>query len=231
MSEWENSVSTHGSSLFYTSSYRYDDEHNLIKIISDETIVNETWHFEEDLYLNQNGSADHAIGSLVVDGNMYRLMKNYTVDFHYNQSQQLTKMDIAEKRTNETGWEEPNALRWTAELEWTDGNLTKYSEYTNPDYPMISRSYTYYGGEIVDYQPILEGTTLRYYYVPLQYQGILGQPSEGLVKNQEIRNASSRSEYQYSYNLSTSLHDSRIEGYYESHNDKESKFTVIWVTK
>lgn len=240
VTEMEINLSSPSSSFQDKSSYLYPEGGNLIEIVSEETTINEDllyseeiWHFEEKLFLGQNGIADHASGNVVIrQDDRIIMMKNYNVDFHYNSSQQLTKIDIAEKRTDETGWEEPNALKWSVDLEWTDGNLTKYSEYTNPEHPMVTISYSYFGGSAIDYLPVLQ-PILRHFYLPLQYQGIFGTQAVNLLKEKEIINfgETKGSVYRYSYDLSTSIYDSKVEGYTEYGSNKESEYTVSWEKK
>ncbi|MDE6693467.1 MAG: hypothetical protein K2K05_08795, partial [Muribaculaceae bacterium] len=150
----------------------------------------------------------------------------------YNSSQQLTKIDIAEKRTNETGWEEPNALKWSVDLEWTDGNLTKYSEYTNPEHPMVAISYYYFGGSVIEYIPVLQ-PILRHFYLPLQYQGIFGTQAVDLLKEKKVVNSGETNGhvYKYSYDLGTSIYDSKVERYTEYGPKEESEYTVSWAKK
>lgn len=240
VTEMGKTLSSPGSSFQDKSSYLYPEEGNIIEIVSEETsIYGDVWYFEEirnfkeKLFLSQNGIADHAIGNVVIrQDDKITMMKNYTVDFLYDSSQQLTKIDIAEKRTDETGWEEPNALKWSVDLEWTDGNLTKYSEYTNPEHPMVTISYSYFGGSVIDYLPVLQ-PILRHFYLPLQYQGIFGTQAVDLLKEKEIINfgETKGSVYKYSYDLSTSIYDSKVEGYTEYGSNKESEYTVSWEKK
>ncbi len=239
VSEMKEEQSTPDLSIQYVSSYLYPEEGNLIEIVSEETTneqllhSEEIRHFEERLFLSQDGIADHATGNVVIrQEDKVISMKNYTVDFHYNSSHQLTKIDIAEKRTNETGWEEPNALKWSVDLEWTEGNLTKYSEYTSPEHPMVTLSYSYFNGSWIDYIPILQ-PILRQFYLPLQYQGIFGKQSLDLQKEKETVNYGSTNgrEYKYSYDLSTSANDSKVEGYTEYLPDGESIYTISWEKK
>ena len=240
VTEMGKTLSSPGSSFQDKSSYLYPEEGNIIAIVSEETSVYEdVWHseeikhFEEKLFLSQNGIAEHAIGNVVIrQDDRITMMKNYTVEFHYNSSQQLTKIDIAEKRTNETGWEETNALKWTVDLEWTDGNLTKYSGYTNPEHPMVAISYSYFGGSVIDYTPVLQ-PILRHFYLPLQYQGIFGAQAVDLLKEKEVINSGETKGhvYKYSYDLGTSIYDSKVEGYTEYGPNEESEYSVSWAKK
>lgn len=222
ISNWE--YKEEGAS--FNASYSYIEEENAIEIASEEKFA-DTRIFNEKLYLNQNGLADHAKGTVVIkSSNGEQMMKNYTVDFHYNSSCQLSEVNIAEKTTNETGWEASKALEWTAELEWDDNNLIQYREYTNPEHPMIEKEYNYFGLQQVKYMPIVQGCIIRTYYLPLQYQGILGKQSESLVKNMTVHSTT-----HFSYDIGTTIYTSNVERYTEIRNDKETIYTVKWEPK
>ncbi len=229
LTEWRYQISAPGESVRYNTSYNYSEEGDLIKIVSDETVNDETRHFEEELHLNENGTASHATGKVIIEGQL-SMMKNYTVEFNYNSSRQLTKVDISEKRTNSTGWEEPYPLNWSAELEWNGKNLSKYSEYSNPAKPMITKSYSYYGdSKIVDYQPILQGPIVRAYYLPLQYMGILGKQSAALLKRMEIsHNQSQPVVTSFSYDMETTINNSMVIDYTVHQNDRTTEYYIAW---
>lgn len=222
ISNW--GLSDNGSVI--KSSFDYQD--NTIVISSDEP----NWHFDEKLYLNTNGTAKHAEGKAKYYSNypdQIVLIKNYTSDFQYNSLNQLTKITISEKRTDDKGWEESNSLDWCVELTWKDNDLIEYVEYSNPSRPFITITYSYYGGMQVESTPIMQCMTMRHFYLPLQYQGVFGMQSGSLVRTR----ISSRPQSQdyvtdYSYDFSTSIHDSRVESYYEKYNGKEFKYAVKW---
>ena len=222
ISKWEYKEQEYS----YKASYSYIKEENAIEIASEEKIA-DTRIFNEKLYLNQNGIADHAEGTVVIKfSNGEQMMKNYTVDFHYNSSCQLAEVNIAEKSTDETGWEASKALEWTAELEWADNNLILYREYTNPRHPTIEKEYNYFGLQQVKYMPIVQGCIVRSYYLPLQYQGILGKQSESLVKNMTIHSTT-----HFSYDIRTTTYTSNVERYTEIRNGKEITYTIKWEPK
>lgn len=213
----------------YISSYSYPDNDNVISIASEEQFGTDIWSYDEKLYLNQDGTASHAIGIATLrnnDGLM--ITKNYTIDFLYNSSQQLIKVNTAEKRTKDTGWEEPTALEWCAELEWTDDNLVRYSEYSNPKHPTLTKTFTYFTGETAHYLPIVQGPVMRRYYLPLQYQGVLGKQSASMVKTMEITSDQREQMVDFSYDISASVYNSWVEGYTELRNGKETKYTIGW---
>ena len=105
----------------YTASYSYPESENMILITAEEQIGEDTWSYDEKLYLNPNGTASHAKAIATLKNNGELLMKkNFTMEFQYNSSGQLIKVNTAEKRTNDTDWEEPTSLEWCAEIEWQD---------------------------------------------------------------------------------------------------------------
>lgn len=100
---------------------------------------------------------------------------------------------------------------------------------------MAKTTYLYYGGNFVDYKPILNKPILRYFYLPLQYQGVLGKQSDDMVKSEtisEIRLGEEIDSYNldYSYDISTTIHDSRIEAFssHRSYDGEELKYIVSW---
>ena len=232
ISEWKYGESATGQSAIQ-STYEYTSGENVIAIISKEKRGDDTWNFDENLYLDQNGTASHAIGSVIVtrsDGG--RLMKkNYTADFKYNSSAQLAGIKIVEKLADDSGWEETNGLELQVVLEWAGGNnLVKYSEFSNPEHPIITRAFTYYGGESAHNMPVVQGPILRPYYLPLQYQGILGRQSVGLVKEMTAASNDRSFVTTFSYDISTSVYSSIVESYSASRDSKETTFTLGWDT-
>lgn len=227
LSQWELQED---QSVLYKSSYTYpSDGDKRIAIVAEERRSDDdVWLFNENLFLNPDGTAIRAVGTAVLKSGAGQMMKNYTVDFHYNNSQLLTKVDITERRTDGAGWEEPNALEWSADLEWNDGNLTKYTEYSNPDHPMTAISYTYFGGSSVDYLPIVQRPILRSYYLPLQYSGVFGKMSTDMVKTCETTSNGLQRTSTFSYDISTSIENSMIEAYTHNQDNKELKYEVIW---
>lgn len=227
LSQWELHED---QSVIYKSSYTYpSDGDKRIAIVAEERRSgNDVWLFNEDLYLNPDGTAIRAVGTAVLKSGTGQMMKNYTVDFHYNTSKQLTKVDIAERRTDGAGWEEPNSLKWSADLEWNDGNLSKYTEYSSPGHPMIAISYTYFGGASVDYMPIVQRPILRSYYLPLQYSGVFGKMSTDMVKTCETTSNGLQRTSTFSYHIGTSIKYSMIEAYNQLQDGKELEYEVIW---
>lgn len=225
VSKWEyNDTPFH-----YTASYSYPESENMILITAEEQIGEDTWSYDEKLYLNPNGTASHAKGIATLKNNGELLMKkNFTMEFQYNSSGQLIKVNTAEKRTNDTGWEEPTSLEWCAEIEWQDNDLVRYSEYSYPEYPTLAKTFAYFGAETTHYLPIVQGPVVRRYYLPLQYQGVLGKLSVSLVKTMEVTSNQSLQKIDFSYDISASVYNSWIEGYTELKNGKETKYTIGW---
>ena len=230
ISIWKYVDSTQIPSDEYNSTYKYFEEEGLIEISSEEKRGADTWIFKEKLFLNQDGTASHANGNVTImkDGEYLLIKKNYVVEFHYNSLRQLTNIGIVEKRADDTGWEEATGLEWFIELEWKENNLIKYAEYSNINKPSFCRTFAYYGGETVHYMPILQGSILRHYYLPLQYQGLFGSQSVGLVKDMTVFSNSTTNSSTLSYDISTSIYSSAIEGYSILINGKEIKYTVSW---
>lgn len=208
------------------SSYEYRDN-GMIAISADIIVDDERKVFIEELYLNGEGIAEYAKGTATFFNNNLEVImkKNYTANFEYDSEKQLKGVDVSERRTNDTGWEEENPLKWKVELDWSEGNLTRYLEYSNPSYPLVERSYSYYGGETVTFIPIVQDIICRYYYLPLQYQRVLGKQSEALVKDVTY---SDNRVYQFEYTLGVSIHDSRVEAYTEKYNGKETEYHLRW---
>lgn len=227
---WKYDDSSQNPSDEYNSTYKYFEEEGMIEISSEEKRGANIRVFNERLFLNQNGTASHATGSVTVlkEGEYLLMKKNYSVEFHYNSSRQLINIGIVEKLTDDTGWEEANGLGWFIELEWKENNLTKYSEYSNINKAIFSRTFTYYGVGAIHYMPIVQGPILRHYYLPLQYQGLLGAQSVSPVK--DMRDTSNSTTYSstFSYDIATTIYISVIEGYSEHINGKEIKYTIAW---
>lgn len=230
ISAWKYKDLTQHSSDACSATYKYLENEGTIEIHSEEQRGADTWSFNETLYLNPNGTASHATGSVTIMNEDDRLLmkKNYSVDFHYNSLHQLTNINIEEKRTDDNGWEEVNGLEWFIALEWTDNNLTKYSEYSNINKPYLSKTFTYYGGETAHYLPIVQGPILRHYYLPLQYQGLLGSQSVSLVRDMAVSSNSLNYSSTFSYDISASIYSSAIEGYSELTRGKEINYTIVW---
>ena len=232
ISEWKYEDLTQAPSDMYNSTYSYSEEEGAIEINSTEQRGDDTWSFNERLYLNQDGTASHATGNVTISGNgELMMMKNYSATFHYNSSHQLTKIDVVEKRTDGAGWEESGGLQWFIEMEWDENNLITYSEYSNRDYPMFSKTFTYYEGDTAHYIPVVQGPILRHYYLPLQYQGLFGTQSVGLVKEASLSSNSLNHSTTFSYDLSVSIYNSVVERYSEFVRGSEVEYTVTWDRK
>ena len=241
INRWEECFDDPWGKSGIESTYEYSDDDSVIKISSDERIWStERRVFSETMYMNADGTAKRAEGNVVIynsDSDYELLKKNYTVEFKYDSSNQLTDISIAEKRTDFDGWEEQKSLDWCVKIEWQEGNMVAYSEYTSSSrFSLIAKStYEYYGDSFVDYMPIVIGPILRYFYLPLQYQGMLGKRSYSLMKRKtifEIVLGEEKSSYtsDYSYDLSTSIHDTRVEAFstVRSNDEEELKYTVDW---
>ena len=225
------------------STYEYSDDDSVIKISSDERIWStERRVFSETMYMNADGTAKRAEGNVVIyySDSDYELRKYYTAEFQYDSLNQLTNISIAEKCTDFDGWEDQKSLDWCVKIEWHEGNMVAYSEYTSSSrFSLMAKStYEYYGDSFVDYMPIVTSPILRYFYLPLQYQGMLGKRSDSLMKRKtifEIILGEEKSSYtsDYSYDLSTSIHDTRVEafGTVRSYDEEELKYTVDWEAK
>lgn len=231
ISEWKYMDNTDRAYASVKSTFSYPAEGNAIDIVSEEISETGTWRFNERLHLDQNGTADRAEGTAILENkNGKRILeKNYTVDFHYNSTRRLIRIDVAETLTGSIG---NNTMELSVDLEWTDNNITKYSEYTNPAYPMTTRNYSYFGGQTVHYMPIMEGPILRRFYLPLQYQGVLGNRSVSMLKSKEITsNGTKLPKIEYSYDIATTTYYSIVQRYSEFQDGKENKYTVGWDTK
>lgn len=222
------------TSKLYESSYSYSEDENSIIIAAEEERGDNIWIFNEELFLDESGKASHARGDVTItDKNreMQLMKKNYAVNFRYNQLRQLTVIDIVEKRIDNYGWEESVGLEWTVELEWDEDNLVRYTEYSNPEHPMVDRTFKYFGGETAHYIPIVQGSILRSYYLPFQYQGILGRQSAGMVKEMMILSYNTNYNLTFSYDIASSIYSSAVEGYSEVRGGREVSYTVAWEDK
>jgi hypothetical protein len=228
ISEWKYGDST--EEPFCQSKYQYIKDEGAIVITSEEKRGTDIWYFNEKLYLNQNGTGSHATGNVAImkDGEWLMMTKNYKADFQYNTSSQLTKVTIVEKRTNDTGWEEPNGLEWFIELDWKENNLVKLVEYSNPTHPSLTKTFTYFDGVTAHYIPNVHSSILRYYYLPLQYQGVFGAQSIGLIKDAFITSEYLNYSSVFSYDISSSIYSPTVEKYSEFINDREIKYTIGW---
>lgn len=227
ISEWNyNFTSTN-----ITSSFEYNEDGSVITISSEEKSSLRMMFFNETLYLNPNGTACHAEGKVTLYESDYPLMKNYTVDFQYDSSNRLILIKISEKRTDFTGREESYPLKWHVEIDWNGDNIEKYSEwYSTTSRLAYVAAYTYYDGDLPNYKPIQE-PILRFFYIPLQYQGVLGQQSKSLIKTKTASNPPGSDRVkEYSYDFSVSPNDSKVDKYYEIFLGKETEFTMGWQT-
>lgn len=226
ISHWEYSDASH--TMSYNATYNYTEAPETI-LINGEEIRSEddTRRFEETLHLDSHGTAAYAEGIVEMNMNGSVMKKKYRKDFQYDSFGHLILVKISEKRFNDTGWEEPQPLEWYASLDWEANNLAKYTEYSNPSYPFLIKAYSYYGGVAVDYMPVIQGPIVHSFYLPLQYQGVLGRLSQSLVKECNYRDMT----FRYSYNISTVTSHSYIESFVESEQGKETVYTVGWQPK
>lgn len=214
------------------STYEYEDDGKAIFIKSDENYGHECRVFRETLYLNQDGTAVRAEGTVAIyndNGELLIMMKNYTADFHYSSTRHLEKMNVVEKRTDGSGWEEPNGLEWVAELDWDEGNLQSFVSYSNPSRPFVTKRYSYLKGPGAKYAPVVEGSVLRNYYTALQYQGVFGHQSLGLVS--EVKSTYQLGEQvdtKYTYDVAYSSSDSWVEGCTKISGSKEIEYVFAW---
>ena len=229
------------------SSFKYDDDNNIIISSSDEFLSGTRRLFSDTLFLDDNGLALRAKGEVVIyhdykndDDHGYIMQKAYTADFKYDPLNQLIYIGTSEKNSDFPGWEEQKSLDWCVEMEWEDGNLVESGSYYSPSRrPMSKTTYSYYGGNSIEYFPILQTSKLRYFYLPLQYQGVFGKQSDGLVKGITFTNYGYNGEsigssaFDYSYYISTSIHDSQIEAFSRvyQYNGEEQKYIVSWEPK
>lgn len=242
VSRWEERYSKTGEGI--ESSFEYSDDHSVITISSDEQISDiQRRVFAETMYMNADGTAKRAEGNVVIyyNNSDYELRKHYTVEFQYDSLNQLTDISIAEKRTDFDGWEEQRSLDWCVKIVWNEGNMNEYSEYyTSPTGRLIAkRTYEYYRGSSIEYMPIVNVPILRYFYLPLQYQGVFGKQSDSLVKSETryefdyIGNETYSRSLDYSYDFSTTIHASWVEAFsrVRSYDGEEFMFTVGWVSE
>lgn len=226
ISHWEYSDASH--TMSYNATYNYAEAPRTILINSEEIrSEDDTRRFEETLHLDSDGTAAYAEGIAVLNMNGSVMKKKYRKDFQYDSSRHLILVKISEKRFNDTGWEEQQPLEWYASLDWEADNLAKYTEYSNPSYPFLIKTYSYYGGVTVSSMPLIQGPVVHSFYLPLQYQGVLGRLSESLVKDCNYQDMT----FSYSYNISATASHSFIESYVESALGKESAYTVGWQPK
>ena len=235
VSRWEERYGEYG----VESSFEYSDDNSVIEISSDERWDIERRFFSETLYLNADGTAKRAEGNVGIyySDSDDELKKHYTVDFQYDSLNQLTDIRISEKLYGFAGWEEQKSLDWCVEIEWSEGNMVSYSEYTPSSRVslMAKRTYNYYGGNTIEYIPIVGRPILRYFYLPLQYQGVFGKRSEWLVMHETIYNiymGEEKGSYNldYSYYLSTNMHGSWVEAFTDvrSYDGEELTYKVGW---
>lgn len=226
ISHWEYSDASH--TMSYNATYNYTETPETILINSEEIqSEDDTRRFEETLHLDSDGIAAYAEGIAVLNMNGSVMKKKYRKDFQYDSSRHLILIKISEKRFNDTGWEEQQPLEWYASLDWEADNLAKYTEYSNPSYPFLIKTYSYYESIAVYYIPVIQGPVVNSFYLPLQYQGVLGRLSLSLVKECYYRDMT----FRYSYNISTMASHSFIESYVESTQGKETTYTVGWQPK
>lgn len=245
---WEEHYGDSFGNTDIESSFKYDYDKRTIMISADEFLSDiDRRIFSDTLYLDDRGLARRAKGNVVIyhydnyvsdSDYSYKIQKVYTADFKYDSSDQLIRINTSEKNSDFAGWEGQKSLDGYYEMKWKDGNLYESEAYyASPTSRLINRiEYSYYGGNTVEYIPILQTPTLRYFYLPLKYQGVFGKQSDYLVKGITHvyygYNGETLTSYtdNYSYDISTTMHDSWIEAFsrVSQHNGEEIKCMVVW---
>ncbi len=232
IAKWEYNEPGPDLTVSCSSSFTYPADGTSIAIVAEETRGDMALDFNETLHLNADGTASRAEGTVLLKRGDSLMRKNYTAAFEYNHLHQLTEIEITEKRVDTaTGSEETYPLEWAISLEWSENNLTGYSEYTDPEYPAVTKAYTYFGGAVPYHMPVVQGPILRAYYLPLQYQGILGRLSEGMVKEMEYTSRDLHLVSAFSYSAAVSANNSFVESYSIMQGGKETEYTIGWDTK
>lgn len=224
------SVTTAPGSSAYKATFAYDSDEKKIAVVAEEDLVTERRLFSENMIVDDNGLAVSSSGTFTLrNGERVEMTKNYTMTFHYNTSRQLVRVDVSEWRVDGNGQPEATSLDWTAALEWTGNNMTEYREYTNPEYPLVSKAYSYFDNISFHYSPIVQKAMLRSYYLPLQYQGVLGRLSDNPVRSMvsTTRGQSSVPET-FTYKVSASSVNSFVEEYTRQRDGRSTVFTVGW---
>ena len=156
------------------------------------------------------------------------MQKYYTSDFQYNNLNQLTRIDIVEKRFEDNGWVEEKPLEWYIQIKWENRNMTECSSYYASGRIYDEKKYTYYDGVSVTYAPIIQHPILRTYYTPLRYQGVLGRQSADLVKSVRFMDDVT---WNYTFDITTFPSHSIVYDYTEDWSSREFKYTVGWENK
>lgn len=227
--EWDY-VETSTDETIAKAQYTYLEDGSMISISSEENKALDKWVFNENLYLNSDGTAKTAKGTVIIynsNGSVI-MQKNYTADFQYNNLKQLTRIDIAEKRFDDYGQVEEKPLEWYILIKWDNQNMTECTNLYSSGRIFDEKKYTYYDGVSVTYSPIIQYPILRTYYTPLRYQGVLGRQSADLVKS--IRWMDNVT-VNYSYDITTFPSHSIVYDYTETWSNKEIKYTVGWDNK
>lgn len=232
---WNYSYLSSYSSSDYAAEYNYPSA-GIINIKAIETVLishNQTDKriFEESLHLSSEGTALYGEGTCsVIKDSALELRKKYRYEYKYDESKQLTSIEISEWVIDHEG----NVLSktpWTYEnrLYWNNGNLEKYVDYLGSNNPYQTIEYTYWPNTTATYVPVVF-PVIRSYYIPLQYNGIFGKRPAALVSQATTTwqdGATSTSKYSYTFGISALA--SWITAYsIETGNRPETEYTVTW---
>ncbi len=246
ISRWEEHYYEGSEKSGVAATYEYNDDNSVIFISAEEVFADfQRREFSDTLYLDERGIADRAKGLAVIyrygkDGDYIYAQGYYKACFKYDSLDQLTLVDHSENRTPFLNWEGQGIFNGYYELEWKDGNMYEskyYSYYDSSKRAESKTTYSYYGGNLVDYNPVLQYAILRSFYIPLQYTGMFGKRSKDLIKEKTYTSYNSYEEgapfsrtLAYSYDLSTTMYDSWVEGYnlVDQTTGKEYKYKVSW---
>lgn len=230
--EWSY-VDTKTDSNLCKSTYQYAEDGSFIVISSEEDRGGgQKWLFDETLYLNPDGTAKTASGTVVldfVDELITDVKKNYVTEFQYDGAGRLIRIQIEEK--TDGALESAKPLDWNVQLVWDDDKLMEYAENYASGRSIARRNFSYYDGLSVDYPIFMQTPMLRHYYTPLLYQGVLGYQSPCLVKSIGYTDNDVTYTDKFSYTFSTSSTSTRVEEAVKLVDDREIKYVVGWENK
>ncbi len=166
--------------------------------------------YTDNILLDANGRALSCDGVMrIYSGSELDGEFIYTYRFIYNIAGQLVNIERAQWRRNDD-----TPMRWTDEIEWHDGNPTRYVDYAGHATPYYTTSYTYFpDSESETYKPVMIPKLGQ--FAPLQRCGVFGKLPKDLLMKAETENHVNHTTTteRYSYNFALTDEGSRISSY------------------
>lgn len=212
-----------------TVEYEYVSD-NLIKITTKDInfdrngIYDLVRTYQDNLHL-ENGRATYCEGRFCqIEQDKTSIEKKYRHDFSYTLSNLLNVVKWTEWNKEGDNWAEDKPWTWENFYYWDNGNLVKVEDFNGNSYPSVTYTFNY--TDVTGVQNIVPIPMGRLQYIPLQFKGIFGAQSVGLIS--EVHrdaplNKATFTSYRYEFS------GRRISKYKESCDDRMTEtFSIIW---